>query len=38
VGDPDGAGDIFAGDVFQFPVPADLLERMKSDPGFDWSH
>jgi hypothetical protein len=38
VGDPDGAGTLFAGDVFQFPVPADLLEEMEWDPGFDWSH
>ncbi|MBA4387170.1 MAG: hypothetical protein C0404_04255 [Verrucomicrobia bacterium] len=38
VTDPDGAGGIFAGDVFQFPASSDLLELMKTDPGYDWQH
>jgi hypothetical protein len=38
VGDPDGPGDLFSGDVFQHPPSAELLGEMASDPGFDWAH
>ena len=34
VPDPDGAGTIFAGDVFQFPIPAAVLDSLPADPGF----
>ncbi len=33
VTDPDGAGKVFAGDVFQFPISDQLLDEMIIDPG-----
>ena len=33
VSDPDGAGGVFAGDVFQFPVSDALLQEMMLRPG-----
>lgn len=34
VGDPDGTGTIFAGDVYQYPIPPSIFEEIKNDPGF----